>query len=47
MGWELARRGLITLGAFLLANLPFLLLSPAAWFVSLWLPMSHPLFPQG
>ena len=40
-------QSMITLGAFLLPNLPFLVESPLAWFASLWLPISDPLFPQG
>lgn len=47
-GWrEAGRRGAIALGAFLLPNLPFLLASPGAWFSSLWLPMTDPMFPLG
>ncbi|MGO8948566.1 MAG: glycosyltransferase family 87 protein [Ktedonobacterales bacterium] len=47
-GWlEAIWRGVITLGAFLLPNAPFLVESPLAWFTSLWLPVSEPLFPQG
>jgi hypothetical protein len=42
-GWQ----GAIALGTFLLPNGPFLIASPAAWFASLWLPISEPLFPQG
>jgi hypothetical protein len=47
-GWrEEVRRGAAVLGAFLLPNLPFLIASPSAWFMSLWLPMSDPLFAMG
>lgn len=47
-GWgEAIWRGTIALGAFLLPNGPFLVASPLAWFTSLWLPISEPLFPQG
>ncbi len=47
-GWaEAVWRGAIALGAFLLPNGPFLIASPLAWFTSLWLPISEPLFPQG
>jgi hypothetical protein len=47
-GWrETVWRGAIALGAFLLPNGPFLVASPLAWFMSLWLPVSEPLFPQG
>jgi hypothetical protein len=42
----LARLGLIA-ASFLLPNLPFLLLSPAAWARSMLLPMTLPLFPYG
>ncbi|HEX8996673.1 MAG TPA: hypothetical protein VF812_11635 [Ktedonobacterales bacterium] len=47
-GWReaLLRAGGM-LGAFLLPNLPFLLASPAAWWSSLWLPLTEPLFPLG
>ena len=37
----------VTLVAFLLPNLPFLISSPAAWTQSLFLPVTEPLFPQG
>jgi hypothetical protein len=47
-GWpETVWRGAIALGAFLLPNGPFMVASPLAWFASLWLPVSEPLFPQG
>jgi uncharacterized membrane protein len=47
-GWrEEVWRGALALGAFLLPNGPFLVASPLAWFTSLWLPLSEPLFPQG
>lgn len=44
---ETAIRALILLGAFLIPNLPYLIASPAAWWTSLWLPISEPLFPLG
>jgi hypothetical protein len=37
----------VSLAAFLLPNLPYLIMSPGAWAESLLLPMSEPLFPQG
>ena len=40
-------RATILLGAFLLPNLPYLIASPGAWWTSLWLPVSEPLFPLG
>ena len=47
-GWrEALRRAGITLGAFLLPNLPYLIASPGAWWTSLWLPIAEPLFPLG
>ncbi|HZC06327.1 MAG TPA: hypothetical protein VE338_11885 [Ktedonobacterales bacterium] len=47
-GWrEAVRRAFITLGAFLVPNLPYLIASPGAWWASLWLPISEPLFPLG
>ena len=47
-GWgEAVWRGTIALGTFLLPNGLFLVASPLAWFTSLWLPISEPLFPQG
>lgn len=47
-GWrETLRRGVIALGAFLLPNLPYLIMSPGPWFRSLWVPMSEPVFPVG
>ena len=40
-GWrEAVRRALIALAAFLAPNLPFILASPAAWWQSMWLPLS-------
>jgi uncharacterized membrane protein len=44
---ETLLRALILLGAFLLPNLPYLIASPGAWWTSLWLPVSEPLFPLG
>lgn len=44
---EMGSRGLIALGAFLVPNLPFIVASPGAWWSSLWLPQSEPLFPMG
>jgi uncharacterized membrane protein len=47
-GWrEAMRRVAIALGAFLLPNVPFLVSNPGAWWQSMWLPMSEPLFPMG
>ncbi len=47
-GWrEAARRSLIALAAFLAPNLPFIIASPAAWWQSMWLPLSVAVFPQG
>jgi hypothetical protein len=40
-------RGVIALAAFLAPNLPFIIASPGAWWTSLWLPQSAPLFPMG
>jgi hypothetical protein len=37
----------VSLAAFLLPNLPYLIMSPVAWTQSLLLPISEPLFPQG
>ncbi len=44
---ETTIRALILLGAFLIPNLPYLIASPAAWWTSLWLPVSEPFFPLG
>ena len=47
-GWrEALRRAAIGLGAFMAPNLPYLIASPGPWFMSLWLPMSEPLFSMG
>ena len=47
-GWrEAARRGALVAGVFLLPNLPYIIMGPGAWFQSLWLPMSEPLFATG
>jgi glycosyl transferase family 87 len=47
-GWRAAaRRALIALMAFLAPNLVFIVASPAAWWQSIWLPLSLPVFPQG
>ena len=37
----------VVLAEFLLPNLPYMIMSPAAWSRSLLLPVSEPLFPQG
>ena len=37
----------VTLGAFLMPNLPFLVASPAAWAQSMLLPITLPIFPSG
>ncbi len=48
LNWaEMSVRGLIAVGAFLVPNLPFIFASPSAWWSSLWLPQSEPLFPMG
>ncbi len=39
--------GALALGAFLLINLPWIILSPREWLRSLVLPMTLPLFPTG
>jgi hypothetical protein len=47
-GWrEAGRRALIALAAFVAPNLPFIIASPAAWWQSMWLPLSVASFPQG
>lgn len=47
-GWrEALRRAAIAGGAFLVPNLPYLWASPHAWWMSLFLPVSEPLFPSG
>jgi hypothetical protein len=47
-GWrEAGRRALLALVAFLAPNLPFIIASPAAWWQSMWLPLSVATFPQG
>ncbi|HEX8733397.1 MAG TPA: hypothetical protein VF725_15215, partial [Ktedonobacterales bacterium] len=38
---------LVALAAFLAPNLPYLVASPDAWWASVWLPQSAPLFPIG
>jgi len=48
LNWaEASGRGLIALGAFILPNAPFIVANPGAWWSSLWLPQSEPLFPMG
>jgi uncharacterized membrane protein len=37
----------VTLGAFLIPNLPFILASPGAWARSMLLPVTLPIFPSG
>lgn len=44
---EAAWRAGILLAAFLVPNLPFIIANPSAWWHSLWLPQSAPLFPMG
>ena len=44
---EAVSRALITLGAFLVPDLPYIIASPAEWWTSLWLPVTAPLFPLG
>jgi hypothetical protein len=47
-GWRAVLRwAFVGLAVFLLPNLPFLLASPRAWWTSLWIPMTDPLFPVG
>lgn len=47
-GWrETVKRGALVAVAFLLPNLPYIIASPQAWFTSMWLPMSDPLFASG
>ena len=46
-GRETVIRALIMLGAFLVPNLPYLIASPGAWWTSVWLPVSEPLYPLG
>lgn len=48
LNWaEAGGRGMIALGAFLVPNAPFIIANPGAWWASLWLPQSEPLFPMG
>jgi hypothetical protein len=44
---EALRRAGIALAAFLVVNLPWLLMSPRAWLTSIFVPMSLPMFPGG
>lgn len=47
-GWrEALKRALIVAVAFLLPNLPFMLINPRAWVASVILPVTGALFPQG
>ena len=47
-GWrDVVKRAAVVAGTFLLPNLPYVIASPQAWFESLWLPMSEPLFATG
>lgn len=47
-GWRGATRyGAIAAAAFLLPNLPYILMNPAAWTHSVLLPATDPLFPMG
>ena len=47
-GWrEATRRTMIAVGAFLLPNLPFIIAEPQAWWTSIWLPLTEPLYPLG
>lgn len=47
-GWrEALKRALIVAGAFLLPNLPYVLINPHAWVASVFLPVTGALFPQG
>ncbi|HET9110097.1 MAG TPA: hypothetical protein VFN78_04650 [Ktedonobacterales bacterium] len=48
LNWgDASLRVAITLVGFLVPNLPYLIASPGAWWASLWLPQSEPLFPMG
>jgi uncharacterized membrane protein len=44
---EALRRAGIALATFTLINFPWIIVSPAAWARSLFLPVTLPLFPQG
>lgn len=47
-GWQGAlRRGGWAALAFLLPNLPFILMDPVVWFRSIWVPLTDPMFPIG
>lgn len=47
-GWrDTLRRAAVMAAVFLLPNLPYLIMSPGAWWHSMWLPMSLPAFPAG
>src|SRR5487761_2197904 len=47
-GWrEALKRGVGALVIFLAINLPFIIANPGAWWTSVWLPLTEPLFPQG
>lgn len=47
-GWRAtARYGAIALATFLLPNVPYILMNPAAWMHSVLLPATEPLFPMG
>lgn len=47
-GWQAAIRRSFWLGiTFIIINLPFIITSPVAWFHSLWIPISDPMFPVG
>ncbi len=47
-GWrEAARRAAIVAAVFVLANAPFVLTAPAAWFAGVTAPLREPMFPRG
>jgi len=48
LGWrEAVGRGALVAGVFLLVNLPWIILSPGAWLLSMPLPYSLPFLPDG
>ena len=44
---DAGRKALTMLAAFLAPNLPYVFASPGAWWASVWLPLTAPLFPLG
>ena len=48
LNWgDASLRVAITVAGFAVPNLPYIIASPGAWWASLWLPQSEPLFPMG